>query len=117
ARRRAGGWRPAVDAGDGRRDDRGFEVNAGSRIGVDVLDGHPVLDAGILRGFQLLESDAGTGKTWTIAGLVVRALLERELDIDRILVVTFTNAATAELAARIRDRIAMMARLLEDTIA
>ena len=81
------------------------------------LDSHPVFDPEILHGFHLLESDAGTGKTWTIAGLVVRALVERELEIDRILVVTFTNAATAELAARIRERIAAMAELLEDAIA
>ncbi|MCM5572146.1 UvrD-helicase domain-containing protein [Burkholderiaceae bacterium FT117] len=82
-----------------------------------ALDAHPVFDPGILRGFHLLESDAGTGKTWTIAGLVVRALVEEGLEIDRILVVTFTNAATAELAARIRERIAAMAALLEASIA
>ncbi len=81
------------------------------------LDSHPVFDPAILRGFHLLESDAGTGKTWTITGLVVRALIERRLDIDQVLVVTFTNAATAELAARIRERIAMMVVLLEDRIA
>ena len=82
-----------------------------------LLDTHPVFAPGILRGFHLLESDAGTGKTWTIAGLVVRALVELELDIDRILVVTFTNAATAELAARIRERIGLMAALLEAHLA
>lgn len=81
------------------------------------LDAHPVFDPGILRGFHLLESDAGTGKTWTIAGLVVRALVELEVEIDRILVVTFTNAATAELAARIRERIGAMAALLEADLA
>ena len=81
------------------------------------LDSHPVFAPEILRGFHLLESDAGTGKTWTIAGLVVRALVELELEIDRILVVTFTNAATAELAARIRERIGAMAALLEADLA
>lgn len=77
---------------------------------------HPVFDAGILDGVQLLEADAGTGKTWTIAGLVVRALVERSLDLDRILVVTFTNAAAAELAERIRLRIAQLERLLDDRL-
>lgn len=77
---------------------------------------HPVFDAGILDGVQLLEADAGTGKTWTIAGLVVRAIVERRLDVDRVLVVTFTNAAAAELAERIRLRIAQLERLLDDRL-
>ncbi len=77
---------------------------------------HPVFDAGILDGLHLLEADAGTGKTWTIAGLVVRALVERGLGIEQVLVVTFTNAATAELGARIRQRIAQLERLLGDRI-
>ena len=78
---------------------------------------HPVFDPALLAGFHLLESDAGTGKTWTIAGLVVRALVERGLPISDILVVTFTNAATAELAARIRERIEQLVRRLEDDAA
>jgi len=77
---------------------------------------HPVFDPGILDGVQLLEADAGTGKTWTIAGLVVRALVERGLELDRVLVVTFTNAAAAELAERIRLRIAQLERLLDDRL-
>ncbi len=81
-----------------------------------ALDAHPVFEAGILEGLHLLEADAGTGKTWTIAGLVVRALVERGLDIGQVLVVTFTNAATAELGARIRQRIAQLERLLDDRI-
>ena len=54
-------------------------------------------------GTTLIEASAGTGKTFTIAGLVLRLLLERpELTIDRILVTTFTELATAELRGRIR---------------
>ena len=83
----------------------------------DPLAGHPVLAPGILRGVQLLEADAGTGKTWTLSGLVLRALIERELPIDRILVVTFTIPATAELARRIRERIDQLAQVLADRIA
>lgn len=58
-----------------------------------------------LRGVQLIEASAGTGKTHTIATLVVRHVLERNLLPDRILVVTFTTAATAELRDRIRKRL------------
>jgi exodeoxyribonuclease V beta subunit len=58
-----------------------------------------------LAGVNLIEASAGTGKTWTICGLYLRLLLERELTVQQILVVTFTNAATAELRERIRARL------------
>ena len=53
----------------------------------------------------LVEASAGTGKTYTIETLFVRLLLERSLTVSQILVVTFTNAATAELRHRIRTRV------------
>jgi exodeoxyribonuclease V beta subunit len=52
-------------------------------------------------GLTLLEASAGTGKTFTIAALVVRYLAE-DVPIDRLLVVTFTKAATSELRERVR---------------
>ena len=58
-----------------------------------------------LHGTNLIEASAGTGKTWTITGLFVRLLLEQDLKVDQILVVTYTNAATAELRDRIRKRL------------
>jgi exodeoxyribonuclease V beta subunit len=58
-----------------------------------------------LSGMRLIEAGAGTGKTWTLAALVLRLLLEARCPIDKILVVTYTRAATAELAGRIRARI------------
>lgn len=58
-----------------------------------------------LHGLQMIEASAGTGKTWTIAALYLRLLLERALPVEKILVVTYTNAATAELRARIRQRL------------
>lgn len=59
-----------------------------------------------LSGMSLVEASAGTGKTWNICALFMRLLLQRRLDVAKILVVTFTNAATAELRGRIRERIA-----------
>lgn len=59
-----------------------------------------------LSGLNLVEASAGTGKTWTIAALYVLLLLEKELRPEQILVVTYTKAATTELRARIRHRIA-----------
>jgi len=61
-----------------------------------------------LDGINLIEASAGTGKTWTICGLYLRLLLERERTVQQILVVTFTNAATAELRERIRARLVEM---------
>ena len=55
-----------------------------------------------LDGWNLIEAAAGTGKTYTIQNLAVRFLLERRLPIRSLLVVTFTEAAAAELKERIR---------------
>ncbi len=58
-----------------------------------------------LSGTNLIEASAGTGKTYAIACLYLRLLIEKGLTPDRILVVTFTEAATEELRGRIRGRI------------
>jgi len=58
-----------------------------------------------LSGMNLIEASAGTGKTWAITSLYLRLLLEKELRPEQILVVTYTEAATRELHARIRRRI------------
>jgi exodeoxyribonuclease V beta subunit len=54
----------------------------------------------------MIEASAGTGKTWTLAMLYLRLVLEQGLLPAQILVVTFTEAATAELRARLRQRLA-----------
>jgi exodeoxyribonuclease V beta subunit len=56
-------------------------------------------------GIHLLEASAGTGKTFTLAGLYLRLIVEQQLDPRQILAVTFTVAATEELRARIRTRL------------
>ncbi|MDX1776481.1 MAG: UvrD-helicase domain-containing protein, partial [Desulfobulbales bacterium] len=58
-----------------------------------------------LAGFNLIDASAGTGKTYTICGLVLRLLLEKDLAIEQILVVTYTEAATDDLRSRIRQRL------------
>src|SRR6056297_865634 len=58
-----------------------------------------------LKGISLVEASTGTGKTYNIASLYVRAILELGLEPSQILVMTFTEAATAELKSRLRDRI------------
>ena len=53
-------------------------------------------------GTVLVEASAGTGKTHALTTLVARLVVEEGREIDEILVVTFTRAATAELKDRIR---------------
>lgn len=60
----------------------------------------------------LIEASAGTGKTYTIATLVLR-LVAQGFPIESILVVTFTEAAAAELKLRIRTRLRETLKLLD----
>ncbi len=57
------------------------------------------------KGVTLIEAGAGTGKTFTIAGLILRFVLEEHIGIGQILAVTYTIAATAELRDRVRKRL------------
>src|SRR5690606_2658632 len=56
-----------------------------------------------LQGNNLIEASAGTGKTYSIAILVLRLVVERNVPVNKILMVTFTNAAVAELKVRMRN--------------
>ena len=58
-----------------------------------------------LAGRNLIEASAGTGKTYAIACLYLRLVIEKGLTPERILVVTYTVAATEELRGRIRTRL------------
>ncbi|MDP6979746.1 MAG: exodeoxyribonuclease V subunit beta [Myxococcota bacterium] len=58
-----------------------------------------------LRGTTLIEASAGTGKTFTITTLYLRLVLDERLSVDKILVITYTRAASAELRDRIRRRL------------
>ncbi len=67
----------------------------------------------LLEGRQVIEASAGTGKTWTLAALYLRLVLGHQrtepLLPPQILVMTFTDAATAELRERIRQRLSQAA--------
>jgi len=67
-----------------------------------------------LDGVRLIEASAGTGKTFTLATLVTRLIVERGLRIGQVLAVTFTEAATQELRSRIRERLEQAARVAAD---
>ena len=53
----------------------------------------------------VIAASAGTGKTFTLAALVVRLVAELGVPIQRLLLTTYTVAATAELRDRIRRRL------------
>ena len=65
-------------------------------------------------GTTVLEASAGTGKTYTIAGLAVRYLAEGIARIDELMLVTFGRAATAELRERVRERLVETTTSLDD---
>src|SRR5690606_14834358 len=68
-----------------------------------------------LDGLRLIEASAGTGKTFTLATLFTRLVVEQGLRMGQILAVTFTDAATQELRKRIRERLDLAARLVGET--
>jgi exodeoxyribonuclease V beta subunit len=65
-----------------------------------------------LAGVQVVEASAGTGKTWTIATLYLRAILEQGLRPEQIVVATFARDAAAELSSRLRERVRLAAGVL-----
>ena len=60
-----------------------------------------------LEGSNLIEASAGTGKTYSIALLTLRLIIEKNIPIEKILMVTFTKAAVAELEIRVRAFVRM----------
>src|SRR3954451_10610897 len=67
-------------------------------------------------GVTVLEASAGTGKTYTIAGLTARYVAEG-MALDELLVMTFTRNATAELRDRVRRRLVSAERGLDRVLS
>ena len=80
----------------------------------DIFDGAATP---LERGVTLIEASAGTGKTFAISMLVLRAVVELGVDLKEILVVTYTVAATEELRARIRSRLVEARNLLRTPVS
>lgn len=70
-----------------------------------------------LQGLQLIEASAGTGKTFTLATIHARLIIEQRLPVSEILAVTFTEAATKELRERLRARLLLALALLDGQAA
>ena len=67
-----------------------------------------------LEGSNLIEASAGTGKTYSIALLTLRLIIEKDIPIEKILMVTFTKAAVAELEVRVRSFVRLALKVSRD---
>jgi len=67
-----------------------------------------------VEGVQLIEASAGTGKTFTVATLYARLVVEMALPVSKLLAVTYTEAAAKDLRDKLRERLARAAALLEE---
>ncbi|MEO6794566.1 MAG: exodeoxyribonuclease V subunit beta [Mycobacterium sp.] len=65
------------------------------------------------RSTVVLEASAGTGKTFTLAGLVTRYLADGVATVDQLLLITFGRVASRELRERVRDQIGDAIAVLE----
>ena len=52
----------------------------------------------------IIEASAGTGKTYNIVEIVAK-LIENKINLNKILIVTYTDKATSELRNRIKDKL------------
>ena len=84
-------------------------VSAEPKHKTDVI---PAVDVD-LTGKHLIEASAGTGKTWTLTGIVLRLLIEARRAPEQIIATTFTRAAAAEMRQRIHDRLVGFYQLLQ----
>jgi ATP-dependent exoDNAse (exonuclease V) beta subunit len=61
-------------------------------------------------GVVFVSAGAGTGKTTVLVERFVKAVCERGIDVDSLLVITYTERAAGELRTRIRSRLAELGR-------
>ncbi len=64
-------------------------------------------------GIRLIEASAGTGKTFSLAHLVLRLITEKKYLIDQILVVSFTEATSSEIKSKIIERLVLALKIIE----
>jgi ATP-dependent helicase/nuclease subunit A len=61
-------------------------------------------------GVVFVSAGAGTGKTTVLVERFVKAVCDRGLDVDSLLVITYTERAAGELRSRIRARLGVLGR-------
>ena len=53
----------------------------------------------------LVSAAAGSGKTTVMTERIVKRILDRELSVEKVLVMTFTNAAAANMSAKLEKKL------------
>lgn len=79
-------------------------------------DDEPLLPPAVtlpLTGRHLIEASAGTGKTWTLTGVMLRLIVQAGQPCEKIIATTFTRSAAAEMRQRIRERLQDFYQLLQ----
>ncbi len=72
-------------------------------------------ESGLPRGFSVVEASAGTGKTYTLAGLAALAIAEGHCTTSELLLLTFGRNAAAEIRHRVRERLTSALVALKET--
>src|SRR5487761_2578817 len=93
-----------LDYGDLRRVFDGAVVGAAQEL-VDVLRALRVGGVGAVPKPLLIEASAGTGKTWALAHLATRFMIEDGVEPGQLLLVTFTRDAARALRGRVREHL------------
>src|SRR5207244_5482002 len=101
----------AAGAGEGGvhgalRTARGKAMSAVVEARAPNPEQHAAIDAG---GLVFVSAGAGTGKTTVLVERFAKAV-ERGVDVDSILVITYTERAAGELRSRIRERLVGLGR-------
>lgn len=65
-------------------------------------------------GYLLLEASAGTGKTYSLEGIAAILVAEYGIAVERILMVTYTKAAAADLKTRVYRRLRSLAEIADN---
>jgi len=86
------------------------DVPRGARVSTVAAVNAEQLSAIEASGAVFVSAGAGTGKTTVLVERYVRAVCERGLGVDAVLVITYTERAAGELRERIRERLRELGR-------
>ena len=94
-----------------------IEINIEANIETSIKeDAESLLPPAVtlpLTGRHLIEASAGTGKTWTLTGVMLRLIVQAGQPCEKIIATTFTRSAAAEMRQRIRERLQDFYQLLQ----
>ena len=109
---------PSIKASTKTNIEANIETNTQTNIDEARIkeDAEPLLPPAVtlpLTGRHLIEASAGTGKTWTLTGVMLRLIVQAGQPCEKIIATTFTRSAAAEMRQRIRERLQDFYQLLQ----